>query len=254
MTKERIMIFTIAIVVTVGAIFCLYYYKGKLISHKEKGSTITETKEMKDIDENIVDPIEFSPFESARYLTVEKAIRIQTEKEGGTVETQYDSYLLSDIDLKSGTDETTDYSYASVGEGFEIEQGRATDFISEFGFDYKQMSGVEVYEKLLKITGINSDFDKLIFDQDTYDRTGQEIYVLEEEGYVTDKLMQGVGYDELISSKVFFQIRKNSDEVTIPDYFAAVVQYRIKGQIITKNLFLQVTINQEVEVSDEIKE
>ena len=64
----------------------------------------------------------------------------------------------------------------------------------------------------------------------------------------------GVGYDELISSKVFYQVVEDENNSPVPDCFVAFVQYKEEGQIITKNLFLQVTINPEAEVHDEPKE
>lgn len=251
MTKERLMIFTIAIAATVGAVFCWYYYRNKPISHKETVSAILETE---DVNEDMVDPIKLDSFDVARYLTVEKVVRTQTEMEDGTVETQYDSYLLSDIDMKNGVDETTDYSDASVGDGFEIEQGRATSFESELGFDYKKLDETGFYEKLLSVIGINGSLDNVSFDEDTNELTGQKIYVLNDKCDVIDNLMMNVSYDELLSSAVSYQAKEGIDGVIIPDYFTAVVQYRVNGMTVTKNLFLQVTINTETEVLDEVEE
>ena len=251
MTKERLMIFTIAIAATVGAVFCWYYYRNKPISHKETVSAILETE---DVNEDMVDLIELDSFDVARYLTVEKVVRTQTEMEDGTVETQYDSYLLSDIDMKNGVDETTDYSDASVGDGFEIEQGRATSFESELGFDYKKLDETGFYEKLLSVIGINGSLDNVSFDEDTNELTGQKIYVLNDKCDVIDNLMMNVSYDELLSSAVSYQAKEDVDGVIIPDYFTAVVQYRVNGMTVTKNLFLQVTINTETEVLDEVEE
>lgn len=245
------MIFTIAIAATVGAVFCWYYYRNKPISHKETVSAILETE---DVNEDMVDLIELDSFDVARYLTVEKVVRTQTEMEDGTVETQYDSYLLSDIDMKNGVDETTDYSDASVGDGFEIEQGRATSFESELGFDYKKLDEPGFYEKLLSVIGINGSLDNVSFDEDTNELTGQKIYVLNDKCDVIDNLMMNVSYDELLSSAVSYQAKEGIDGVIIPDYFTAVVQYRVNGMTVTKNLFLQVTINTETEVLDEVEE
>lgn len=254
MTKERMKIFTIAMAVTIAAVFCWYYYEGRDMLHKATESKTIENEGTDESETIIDDRIDFAPYESARYLTVEKVIRTQIENEDGTVETQYDSYLLSDMDLKNRTDETMDYSEASVGEGFEIDKGKQTDFISEFGFDYKQISGDEVYEQLLSTMRIKENLNEVAFDQDTYEKTGQRTYVLDQSSDVIDKLIQGVEYDELISSKVFYQVVEDEGNSQVPDYFVAFVQYKMDGQIITKNLFLQVTINPEVEVLDETKE
>ena len=102
--------------------------------------------------------------------------------------------------------------------------------------------------------GIKENLNEVAFDQDTYEKTGQRTYVLDQSSDVIDKLIQGVEYDELISSKVFYQVVEDEGNSQVPDYFVAFVQYKMDGQIITKNLFLQVTINPEVEVLDETKE
>lgn len=73
--------------------------------------------------------------------------------------------------------------------------------------------------------------------------TGQEIYVLDKECSIIKNLLEDTEYDELISSEVSYQIVKTADEINVPDYFTAVVQYRVNKQIITKNLFLQITFD-----------
>lgn len=252
------MIFTIIIAITAGAIFCWYYYKGIPLGRSkvepvatEEEATPKETEEMKKYYD---DRIQLQPFEEARYLTVEKVIRTQIEKEDGTVETQYDSYLIADIDLASNLAGTTDYSNASVGDGFEISEGQVIDFQTAFGFDYEKMDGKTMYEQLLLSVGITGNLDEATFDQDTYDKTGQRIYELVEKENAVEKLMEGIAYDELLSSKVFYQSMEDADGNIVPDYFVVITQYKVGDDIATRNLFLQVTMNPEVVASYEHKE
>ena len=45
MTKERMMIFTIAMAVTIAAVFCWYYYEGRDMLHKATESKTIENEE-----------------------------------------------------------------------------------------------------------------------------------------------------------------------------------------------------------------
>lgn len=247
MTKERMMIFMIVVAVTVGAVFCWYYYGNKPLSRTKSDPVVTE-EEKESSRVNKEDIIQFDSFEEASNVTVEKVIRSQTQLEDGSVNTSYDTYLLSDIDLKNDVDQTVDYSNASVGDGFEIDEAVSTDFISSFGFDYAQMDGAAIYKKILETEGINGDLQKVTFDQETYEMTGQEIYVLDEKCSVIDKMITDA--DEVISSKVSYQVKKDS---TMPDYFSVVVEYKKGEQRIIKNLFLQVTINEGMEDVNELE-
>lgn len=56
-------------------------------------------------------------------------------------------------------------------------------------------------------------------------------------------LLLDTQYDELISSSVSYQTVENEDGKTVPDFFSAVVQYRVGNEIVIKNLFLQIAVN-----------
>jgi hypothetical protein len=253
MRKYNLWIFAITIAFAIGVAIMLKLNDGKLPSGDSKNQRTesvaenTEEPEIESSEKVSNNPVITDDFKeiskAANYMTVEKVIRTMTENDDGSSETKYDSYLLSEVDLTNNSEITMDYSDASVGDGFEIEKGRSTDFLTEFGFDYKQMDGTEIYEKLLENAGIDGDLNKVTFDTAAFDMTGQEVYVLDEECSVIKSLLDNTEYDELISSEVSYQIVKTENVINVPDYFTAVVQYRVNEQIVTKNLFLQITIN-----------
>lgn len=254
MTKDNLWIFAIAIAFAIGVAVMLKLNGGKLPSGGSKSHTTESTVEsIEDSEIEIIaekvrnNPVLTDDFTEilnvANYMTVEKVIRTMTENKDGSMNTQYNSYLLSELDLINYTETTTDYSDASVGDGFEIEKARETDFETEFGFDYQKMNGKEIYEKLLQMSGIDGDLNKVTFDTAAYDMTGQEVYILDKECSVIKNLLDNTGYDELIGSEVSYQIAKIADGVNVPDYFTAVVQYKVNEQVVTKNLYLQITMN-----------
>lgn len=251
MTKENVWIFAIAIAFAIGVVVIMKLNGGKLPSTGKNQTTeiISEIKEeevftSEKVSKNPVISDEFSEkSKSAKYMSVEKVIRTMIENADGTTETKYDSYVLSEIDLVNQKETTMDYSNASVGDGFEVKNGVSTDFETEFGFDYQPMNGTQIYDELLKTNGIDADLNQVTFDTDTFEMTGQEIYVLDKECSIIKNLLEDTEYDELISSEVSYQLAKTVDEINVPDYFTAVVQYRVNEQIVTKNLFLQITFD-----------
>lgn len=251
MTKENVWIFAIAIAFAIGVAVILKLNGGKLPSGGKNQTTeaISETQEEEILESEKVSkyPVISDEFaeksKSAKYLSVEKVIRTMTENVDGSTETKYDSYVLSEIDLVNQKETTIDYSNASVGDGFEIEKGVSTDFEIEFGFNYQRMNGTQIYDELLKTSGIDADLNQVTFDTNTFEMTGREIYVLDKECSIIKNLLEDTEHDELISSEVSYQLVKTVDEINVPDYFTAVVQYRVNEQIITKNLFLQITFD-----------
>ncbi len=249
MTKENVWIFAIAIAFAIGVVVIMKLNGGKLPSGGKNqntetvSDTVTETEAIAEkVSNNPVLTEDFvTTFKKINALSVEKVVRTVTESEDGSTKTQYESYLLSYLDMTNDTEQTCDYSNASVGDGFEVEKVIESDFISEFGFDYHQMNGYEIYEQLLKDSGIDGDLNKVTFDAKTYDMTGQEVYVLDQECSVIQKLLENTDYDEIISSEVSYQVSKIKG-VVIPEYFTAVVQYKAGEQIVTKNLFLQIML------------
>lgn len=251
MTKENIWIFSIAIAFAIGVVVIMKLNGGKFPSGGKNQATETMSEVQEDevltsekVSKYPVISDEFSEkSKSAKYMSVEKVIRTMTENADGSTETKYDSYVLSEIDLVNQKETTMDYSNASVGDGFEVEKGVSTDFVTEFGFDYESMNGTQIYDELLKTSGIDGDLNQVSFDTDTFEMTGQEIYVLDKECSIIKNLLEDTAYDELISSEVSYQLVKTADEINVPDYFTAVVQYRVNEQIVTKNLFLQITFD-----------
>lgn len=216
-------------------------YKDKVTTEEVIEESSEEVAEISSLYPVLDDYVEMSM--SAKSMSVEKVIRTTKELDDGNNEVTYEAYILSEINLIEHTEYTTDYSAASVGNDFDMNKGVDISFEEAFGFDYKELDGGKIYEQLLNEEGIDSSLENVAFDTQTYELTEQNVYVLKGNCSVTQMLLLDTQYDELISSSVSYQTVENEDGKTVPDFFSAVVQYRAGNEIVTKNLFLQITVN-----------
>lgn len=180
-------------------------------------------------------------YEEATVVNAELVERTTIEKKSG-FETEYDRYIVSDVDLKNQTDDTKDYHDALLESDGEIEEGRKVLFKDAFGISYAGKNGKELYESLLKQFGFGEDFNDVTFDEDTNRLTGQNLYVFKEKNDVTDYLLEGEVVDEIVESKVCYQLGDETGGVRLPEYFSASVRYKAGDQVITKSLYLSVLI------------
>ncbi|MDD3138681.1 MAG: hypothetical protein PHX08_06895 [Lachnospiraceae bacterium] len=242
MTKERIMIFTITIAVMVGVVFGWFYYTHKPMPNNVTDSVSTEKEKDEQKDEKM-EPVQLAPFENARYVTVEKVVRTTTEDTDGNCETVYNTYLVSDIDLKSGIDETEELSKALSGSEYDEEKIKTVSFSENMGFSYKGLSGLEIHNYLLKQEGFDGDLTIVSFDKETYRMTGQRHYVIQSVCSVIDQLMLRDNVDKVLEQKVYFQTTENKNGVVIPDYYVALVRYQQGDKTVEKSVYLQISIN-----------
>ncbi|SCW50468.1 hypothetical protein SAMN02910400_01028 [Lachnospiraceae bacterium C10] len=180
-------------------------------------------------------------YENADKFVVELVERTTIETERG-FETEYDRYIVSDVDLKNQTDDTKDYHDALLESDGEIDEGVKLSFKDAFGISYAGKNGRELYESLLKQYGFGEDFNDVTFDEDTNKLTGQNLYVFNEKNDVTDYLLEGEVVDEIVESKVCYQLGDETGGVRLPEYFSASVRYKAGDQVITKSLYLSVLI------------
>ena len=182
-------------------------------------------------------------FDDASYVTVELVERTIIEDENGNSNTKYDRYVISDVDLKKDTDDTEDFS-GSLADGlFDEEGSQRISFMDGFGVTYKELSGWQLYESLLKEHGFEGDLKDVTYDSDTNKITGQNIYRFNQDCSAVNKLLSGEIYDEILDSKVTYQMAEDGMHNMVPDCFNAEVIYRYDKWKITKNLYLQVAIN-----------
>lgn len=191
-------------------------------------------------------------FENAEWIIVEKVARTIVEDEEGNSETTYQTYVVSDVDLKEKKDDTSEYALSLASDGLDDSLVKEIAFCDGFGFSYEGMNASQIFDKLLEVNGFDGDLYKASFDKKTYESTKQNLFILDEKSKVLESMLEGITYDELLESKVSYQTIKLKSGVVVPDCITAVVQYKEANKIYTKSIFLQVTINEWEEGVDEM--
>lgn len=180
-------------------------------------------------------------FEKADELTIEKVERTIIEGEEGEFETTYDTYVVSDITVSKGTDKTDDYAKAMADGDFNEDLIESVDFADAFGISYAGKNGKEILEALLETNGFGTDYSDLEFDEETYELTGQNTYLLKDCDVLN--ALSDTDADKVLKKEAYVQVTKDSSGNTMPEVFSAQVQFEKDGKTITKSLYLQVTVN-----------
>ena len=227
---------TVAFAVIVRVCFLDKHVKDEV----SEGSGSVQPAILKEKVEVITDDA-WKEYEDADRLVVELVERTTIESEKG-FETEYDRYIVSDVDLEAQTDDTRDYHDALMDSDGDIGEGTRVSFKDAFGIDYKGLDGKEVYQSLLNKCGFSSDLNDVLFDDSTHEMTGQNLYIYENKCDVIDYLLEGELYSELVDSKVCYQLEDKETETQLPEYFSASVSFKNGDQVVTKSLYVSVSI------------
>lgn len=250
--RGKIMSPVIAVILLSGIIMFVEYGATHKLFEKESEQASTgtegeavllETEQDVDNEEALANVNCEEYFEKAKHITVEKVDRMTVDDLDGNSKTEYFKYLVSDVDFANHFDDTSDYAKALAGEELEDSLVEKTSFLDAFGFSYENKSAWDVLWELLMTNGFDQDMSDAAFDEDAHELTGQSIYMVNEKSSVLAELIDGVTYDELMESKVFYQTRALENGVIVPDCITAVVQYRIGDETFTRTIFLQVDVN-----------
>ena len=184
-------------------------------------------------------------YKNAKNITVELVERTTIESDTES-ETVYDRYLVSDVDLAGGSDNTCDYHEDLADSDNMDVTGEKISFSEAFGFSYSGMNAYETYERLLKENGLSLEFDNAVLDEERSALTGEDTYSIEDTD-VIDTMLSGETYDEITDKTVYVQVSEDG----LPEYFSAEVTYSYGEWIITKSLYLQVSTEDGEEEADE---
>lgn len=89
-----------------------------------------------------------------------------------------------------------------------------------------------------------------VLNEEKFILTGREIYVLNEGCSIIDWMLSEE-YDEILEQRVHYEMTTLKSDVDVPDNFLATVKFRSDNEIVTKTLYLQVSVNEwEVEVDE----
>lgn len=225
---------TIAVALIIRICFLDKYTKETAPPEVITATTEESTKEPEDIISKEVK----ADYEGAENVVIELVERTTIEG-NGEFETDYDRYIVSDVNFLEKTDETKDYHDALVNSDGEVSEGTKISFRDGFDMSYTGLDGWQLYEQLIKQCGFSTDYEDVTFDEESHSLTGQNLYVYNGKNEVTEKLLNGETYDEILDSKECYQL---SDDDKMPEYFSATVSFKYHEQVITKSLYLSVSI------------
>lgn len=163
--------------------------------------------------------------------------------EEGKVNSTYDRYIMSDVDLTSGEELSEDYSNALEKDSVNDSMVKLTTFEEVFGFDFRDCRDVyEVYRKAIDAYGIDADLGEAEYDEELFQALGQKSYVLKNHVPLETKIMQGILYDELMESYCTYQVWEPCEGMMIPESFSVIVRYEKDHVIYTKTAYLELEI------------
>lgn len=238
---NKYMMIAIVFAVTVAFIVCMF------ITNKDGVKRPGDKKEnYKEVMVEANKPISDEAIKAlteAEYITVEKVERVIRENSEGEYLTNYDTYLVAEFGVGGNAPIVCDYALAIAEEGFDDSKIGTMSFVDAFGFEYRQEDVWELYQKLLTANGIDADIQNATFDAKSYETTGREIYVLNEDCSIID-LMLSEEYDEILEQRVHYEMTTLKSDVDVPDSFLATVKFRCGNEVVTKTLYLQVSVNE----------
>lgn len=242
--NRNLIFITVGLIVAVTIAMIFFYNNGE-VDKKGKEVVMQETEESanKEAGDVMIAEEYEKYFSDAKFITVSKVVRTIEERPDGETFTTYEEYMVSDIDFETNADFTEDYSKAMAGTEFHAELVKKDSFENVFGFSYKEKDAWQIYKELLMLNSVSGDFEKATLDEATYDITKQRLYEFTPNEALWEHMLEGLVYDEIIESKVTYQVEESEGGVLYPDCFVATVVYTDAGWKVTKSMFLQVTVN-----------
>lgn len=238
---NRYQIIAIVFAVTIAFIVGLIFMNKKPIG--VPGNT-KEEMESSMIDNN--KPISNEAIKAlteADYITIEKVERVIRENNEGEYLTNYDTYLVAEFGVGGDTPIVCDYALAIAEEEFDDKKVGTMSFNDAFDFEYQKENAWELYQKLLKANGIDADIQNATFDAKSYETTGREIYVLNENCSIVEWML-AEEYDEILEQRVHYEMTTLKSDVDVPENFLVTVKFRSGNETVTKTLFLQISVNE----------
>lgn len=234
MNRTQIFALTVAIVVAASFSIAWYVRQGKL-----PGATKEAAKESDFVmDEKVMDY-----FKEAEYVTVEKVERTCIDYEDGNFDTNYDTYLVSDLDLKQGIENTQEYSASLASAEMDDSKIENTSFLEQFGFEFETKKAWDIFADIIGSNGIDQSLSEVDFDKDTYELTKQKLYVLRGKCKILDEMLEGVEEEDVTEAKVYYQTVESAEGVEVPEGITAYVQYKKGTSYVTKTMYIELIVN-----------
>ena len=161
-------------------------------------------EEIKDTPEKVFANYEKNLNEASNVL-VEKVIRTSVEEADGNYSTNYEVYVVSNVDLVKRSDDTEDFTEAVSAKEYDDELIKQVSFSDGFGFSYQGLNAVGIYETLIDIEGFAVNVNDVSLDEDRTKLTGQNNYIINDDSHIIEKLLPDYESKDVIEKKAYFQ-------------------------------------------------
>lgn len=122
------------------------------------------------------------------------------------IDSNYTKYIVSDIDMIKGKDCTVNCLILEEGE--DPFSAPRLNFVETFGFNYLDYENVfDVLMKFAKVTGVGTDLENSTFNENLFEGTGQQTYVLNDENLpIIQDMLSQITYDEIVYTNCQFTV------------------------------------------------
>lgn len=242
MSKNMGTIVMIAVIFAVTIIGSLIL-KNRMDAWEKKAENVQKEETVK--EEKIVSPIEGAEdyYKKAGKISIEKVERRSENDGDGNSKTEYRSYIVSDVDLSEGHDNTAEYANALKEDEFDDSGVRKMKFTEAFDFSYEGMDAWDIYNRILSDNGFDGDLESAHLDEEEQKLSKRMIYDLKSSS-ILDMLCLDEKYDSIVSKKAYFQVEEIG-EAKVPQSFTAEVVFAKGDKTITKSFYLQMVVEDE---------
>lgn len=175
--------------------------------------------------------------EAQEYMNLYDVIIIRKTTSTNTITTEPEysaeffaiSDVCTEIDLSTMTDRTV------ITEDYSNEDATMLDFENEFGFNYKGYDNIfDISLAVAQTHGFNLNLENAVLDEDLKEVFGQNVYTLQDDSSVINKILIDLDYDELLETSCTYRMD------SYINYFNARIKYIKDGQTVFYNLCLQI--------------
>lgn len=240
--KNKKILMVVAIMVISIFIVCITFRSKALLINK-LNSNIDNTEQSKDnnevtdseigVDESIskdkLKSIEnyMNLFDSIAFVKIVSQNTYNDDKNDFSQQ----QYILSEINILKGEDNTIDYLKTSKTYLKKI------DFQEIFGFNIKDYyEPFSFVNELIKSQGFSSDLTNASLDKEMYKLTGQKSYILEEDSDIIQNIIKDLDYDKILDSYCYFTIKEAVSGESYINCITAQVTYTKNNIVSYSNL------------------
>lgn len=244
MKDKKKIIITILIIFTliICMLLCMFVINKKKLSNDNKEITNSELENDIDLDidesigekelENIISYM--NSFDSVGFV---KSVTERTYNEDGSDDLLRQEYIVSEVNLIKGEDNTLDYLQTSPTFKQNI------NFKDVFGVNVKDYyEPYSLTNAVAEFLGVGCEYTNASIHKELYKYTGQKTYILETDSKVLKQIISSLDYDEILDSYCYFNITDSTNGNSYISSITTQVIYKKDDIVKEKNFVLIIQI------------